>query len=163
CTAPISAVRGTCVPPPRWGSRPTISMSPIRPGPMGGATDMVLNKPGVAVRSASLFQRARTSGWGAISSFWRALISVLWVPPVGMAESEPALGLAHRPAGHLVGQDGRQQMQRRVHAHARVAQRPLDAGFDLRANLRPVGSALGWEMHDLGLAGVGVDGAYDRR
>ena len=42
----------------------------------------------------------------------------------GDVEVEPAFGLADRAAGDRIGQHGREQMQRGVHAHAGVADGP---------------------------------------
>src|SRR5689334_8934670 len=58
CTLPISPVDCTCVPPQGCRSNPSISIRRTRPVPIGGFTDMVLTRLGLAASSSSLIQRA---------------------------------------------------------------------------------------------------------
>ena len=67
-TLPISPVLRTCVPP--QGCVSTEPPSPMRtrrtlPVPIGGFTDMVRTRPGLASSSASLIQRSLKSQGGA--------------------------------------------------------------------------------------------------
>src|SRR6185312_11249859 len=59
-TRPISPVRATWVPPQGCRSVPSMSSSRTRPWPLGGFTDMVRTRSGVAASSSSVIQRGRT-------------------------------------------------------------------------------------------------------
>ena len=53
---------------------------PHAAGPVGGLTDMVLTRPGLAASCSSLIQRVRTSASAAISALSRASTSALSSP-----------------------------------------------------------------------------------
>ena len=64
-----------------------MSISRTRPVPIGGFTDMVLTRPGLASSSASLIQRLVTAASVAIISFTFAVMASLSRPASGMSKS----------------------------------------------------------------------------
>src|ERR1700704_1818342 len=86
-TVPISPVRRTWVPPQGCRSYPAIATRRTRPVPIGGLTDMVLTRDGLAASSSSLIQRVVTSASAAIMSASLRVISSLSRPASGMSKS----------------------------------------------------------------------------
>src|SRR4029077_15565967 len=86
-TAPISPVARTCVPPQGCRSSPAISMRRTCQVPIGGFTDIVFTRPGLASSSASVIQRLVTRALLAIISATFAVIASLSRPASGMSKS----------------------------------------------------------------------------
>ena len=143
-TRPISPVRATCVPPHGCRSRPTISTSRTRPVPVGGLTDIVFTRPGLAASSSSLIQRVSTAASLPTRSLSLRFDLRLVDHRVAGIEIEPAVAVADRAAGDRVGQDDAEQVQGGVGAHAAVARLPI-------------------ELRDDGFADRGQRGAWRRR
>ena len=133
-----------------------ISISRTRPVPIGGFTAMVFTRPGLASSSASVIQRLVTSASAAIIAAKPASILLLVEAGFRNIEVKAAFLLADRAAGDRIGQHGREQMQRGMHAHARVTRLPIDdrAHFVAAAS---GGRACGRNMRDLCLDCIGVD------
>ncbi len=89
-----------------------------------------LTRSGLASSSASVIQRLVTAASAAIISASFAVIASLSRPGLRDVEIEPAFGLADRAARDRIGQHRGEQMQRRVHAHPRMPDRPVDRGRD---------------------------------
>ncbi len=71
----------------------------------------------------------------------------------GNVEVEPSIHVADRAASHRIGQHRREQVQRGVHAHAGIAQVPVDDGVHRLADLEAEPRGGRRQMRDLGLAG----------
>ncbi len=104
---------------------PSISTRRIRPVPMGGFTDIVLTRPGLARSSSSVIQRVPTAASRSIKArSWSWICSRAML--VGQVEIETAVTLADGAARHRIRQDDGEEMQRRVDPHSRVARRPME-------------------------------------
>ena len=121
----------TCVPP--QGCRSTQPSSPMttrrtRPVPIGGFTDMVRTRPGLASSSASVIQRSLT-GWSAAISALRSAVSLSLSTADGVldVEVEPAVVGVDLAAGDGELHQRAEQMQAGVHAHEAVSACPSRA------------------------------------
>ena len=139
---PISPVRATCVPPQGCRSKPSMAIRRTRPAPIGGLTDMVLVRLGLASSSASAIQRWLTAASRAISALSRSSMSAL------SSEVSPEINRAARrrrpptlPSPHRA--HDREQMKGSVSAHALVAQIPVDPGDHACARAGQGGALVG--------------------
>ena len=135
---PISPVWATCVPPHGWRSRFSIARRRTRPVPVGGFDRHRLDQRRVRLQ---LLVRDPALGHGRVErdEFVELALHLRLVEERLAVEVEPALALADRAAGDGIGQHDREEVQRRVRAHAPVAPAPVDPRDDPRARRRERG------------------------
>ena len=132
-----------------------------RPVPIGGLTDMVLMRLGLASSSASAIQRWLTAASSAISSLSRRSMSALSSAASPEIEIEPPVAVADRPSRHRIRRHDREQMKGSMGAHPLVAPLPVDAG-DHAHGQAGQGGPNGWHMEN-GRAIRVVDRIDDRK
>ena len=134
-----------------------------RPVPVGGMTDMVRTRPGLAASSASLIHCSET-GWSSAISRLISLSILSRDTAEGSAISKSSRPPSARDlaAGHREADEGAQQMQCGMDPHMPVAPLPVERGAGGGAGFRQGGGAGGIDdMHDR--LAVVIDGGGDRQ